>query len=84
MILRGYIEKGVEGIEVYSTMHTPEEVEMFLHFAEKYNLVVSGGSDFHGDKREEIGRYSDGKPIPPELYGKLKMAFENKIRVIRK
>jgi predicted metal-dependent phosphoesterase TrpH len=80
--LREFIDKGVAGIEVYSTMHTPEEVEMFLHFAQKYNLVVTGGSDFHGDKREEIGHYSDDRLIPLELYEKLKIAFGNKIRMI--
>jgi predicted metal-dependent phosphoesterase TrpH len=80
--LREFIDKGVAGIEVYSTMHTPKEVEMFLHFAQKYNLVVTGGSDFHGDKREEIGHYSDDRLIPLELYEKLKIAFGNKIRMI--
>lgn len=80
-ILRQLIEWGVGGIEAYSTMHTPEEIEMFLHFADKYNLIVSGGSDFHGDKREEIGHCFKDMLIPLDLYGKIKAALGNKIQV---
>jgi 3',5'-nucleoside bisphosphate phosphatase len=79
-ILREFIEKGVRGIEAYSTMHTPKEREMFLHFAHKYNLLVSGGSDFHGDKREEIGHCSDDMLIPLELYNKMKSLIKNNPR----
>ncbi len=80
--LREFVDRGVRGIEAYSTMHTQEEIGMFLRLADKYSLLVSGGSDFHGDKREEIGHYSEDMLIPPELYDKLKTARENKIRVI--
>ncbi len=80
-ILKGFIEKGVMGVEAYSSLHTPEEIGMFLDFAERYKLAVTGGSDFHGDKREEIGYCGDNILIPPELYEKLKLFFEDKVRV---
>lgn len=46
---------GIEGIEVYSSMHNMEEVREFHRIARKYDLLISGGSDFHGDKDEEMG-----------------------------
>ncbi|GAB4350586.1 MAG: PHP domain-containing protein [Candidatus Abyssubacteria bacterium] len=39
---------GIRGIEAYYPKHTPEETARYLAMAEKYNLVVTGGSDCHG------------------------------------
>lgn len=41
-------KSGIEGIEVYHSIHKPEEIEQYLDLANKYNLLVSGGSDYHG------------------------------------
>lgn len=45
--LRGY---GLDAIECYYPIHTPEQTEEYLRLAEKYGLYVTGGSDFHGEK----------------------------------
>ena len=58
---------GLDGIEVFSSMHTHEEIDEFERIAHKYNLIISGGSDFHGDKGKELGIYIDGEPIPPDI-----------------
>jgi predicted metal-dependent phosphoesterase TrpH len=42
------VEAGLEGIEAYHQSHTEEDVQKSMEFAEKYNLAVTGGSDFHG------------------------------------
>ena len=47
-ILKNMIACGLDGIEVYHSTHTKEDEEKFLNLANKYNLLVSGGSDFHG------------------------------------
>lgn len=39
---------GLEGIEVYHSDHTPEMVKEYLRLAEKYDLLITGGSDYHG------------------------------------
>lgn len=67
-LLKGFVKAGVEGMEVYSAMHTIELVEQYRVLAEKYNLLMSGGSDFHGDKDEIIGNYDVHCPIPYEIY----------------
>lgn len=43
-------EDGLDAIECYYPRHTPEQTAFYLHLAEKYNLHVTGGSDFHGEK----------------------------------
>lgn len=42
------IDSGLEGIEVYHSSHNSEEINFYLEIANKYNLLISGGSDYHG------------------------------------
>lgn len=42
------VDNGLDGIEVYHSNHTKENTEEYLRLAKKYNLLISGGSDFHG------------------------------------
>ncbi len=39
---------GIDGIEVFYPQHNPEDTAHYLALAEKYQLLPSGGSDFHG------------------------------------
>ena len=48
ILLKEMINKGLKGIEVYHSSHTKEEMKYYLNIANKYNLLISGGSDFHG------------------------------------
>ena len=50
VLIKDMINKGLKGIEVYHSSHSIEEQEKFLNIAKMYNLLVSGGSDFHGKK----------------------------------
>ncbi|HKM03166.1 MAG TPA: PHP domain-containing protein [Lachnospiraceae bacterium] len=60
-------EKGLMGIEaVYSTYSTSEERDM-KRLAIKYQLCISGGSDFHGSNKPKIDlAYGYGKLFIPE------------------
>lgn len=42
------IEIGFEGIEVYNSLHYNEDSKRYTEIAKKYNLEISGGSDYHG------------------------------------
>lgn len=44
----------VDGIECYYTNFTDEEHKEVLKFAKQHNLLISGGSDYHGDFKPEI------------------------------
>jgi predicted metal-dependent phosphoesterase TrpH len=47
-------DAGLRGIEVFHSDHGPREVERYAGIARKYNLAVSGGSDFHGEVKPQI------------------------------
>jgi hypothetical protein len=47
-LLEGAIVAGLDGIEAFYPMHTPEQTQAFVRLADKQGLIVTGGSDFHG------------------------------------
>ena len=48
------VEYGLQGIEVYYPTHQPDAVKRYMRFAKKYDLVATGGSDCHGNRKPEI------------------------------
>ena len=48
VLLKEMIMYGLQGIEVYHPSHSKEEMDYYLEIANKYSLLISGGSDFHG------------------------------------
>lgn len=42
------LRSGIEGIEAYYPRHDEEDTKRYLALADKYHLMVTGGSDFHG------------------------------------
>jgi predicted metal-dependent phosphoesterase TrpH len=53
-VVRNLVSAGLRGIECYYSMHTEEETQQYLELAEKYNLIATGGSDFHGGNKPDI------------------------------
>ncbi|MBE3556043.1 MAG: PHP domain-containing protein [Firmicutes bacterium] len=41
-------ERGLDGLEVYNTRHTPQAVAHYLALAQRQGLLITGGSDDHG------------------------------------
>jgi predicted metal-dependent phosphoesterase TrpH len=39
---------GIDGLEVYNSSHSRENVQRYLNIAQQYNGLISGGSDYHG------------------------------------
>lgn len=48
------VDFGLKGIEAFYSDHTRAQSELYIGLAEKYNLLVTGGSDFHGKKVKGI------------------------------
>lgn len=46
--IKQLISFGLKGIEVYHTKHTKNVIDELMLIAEKYELVITGGSDCHG------------------------------------
>jgi predicted metal-dependent phosphoesterase TrpH len=51
--IRKLIDAGVDGIEVIHPSHTPAQERYFREIAELYFLLQSGGSDYHGGKKND-------------------------------
>ena len=47
-IIPDLVDAGLDGIECFHTKHSTVMAERYLEIAEKYNLLVTGGSDCHG------------------------------------
>lgn len=64
-LLPSFIEAGLLGIEVFHPQHTQEMEKEFLRLACERNLIVTGGSDFHGHEQDEW-RYFGEMPVPAQ------------------
>ena len=42
------VEQGLKGIEVFYATHDSEQIRRYKEICEKHNLLMTGGSDFHG------------------------------------
>ncbi|PKL48419.1 MAG: phosphatase [Candidatus Riflebacteria bacterium HGW-Riflebacteria-2] len=56
-----------DGIETYYSEHTPSDVKRFAELAGKYNLVSTGGSDYHGEYGKHTNRLGN-YGLTQELY----------------
>jgi len=68
--IHDWVELGLEGIEVFHPSHNEEDRQMSLRYAQKHNLVITGGSDFHGfygEKPVELGCPELGEECINEL-----------------
>lgn len=45
---------GLVGIEVYYPDHTPDDTTRYLHMAQEFGLLITGGTDFHGADRKTV------------------------------
>ncbi|HRS01660.1 MAG TPA: PHP domain-containing protein [Bacteroidota bacterium] len=45
---------GIDGIEVIHPLHSTQLQKFFRNFARKYNLIETGGSDFHGSEYDYV------------------------------
>jgi 3',5'-nucleoside bisphosphate phosphatase len=64
-IIPALADAGLDGLECFHTKHSTAMSERYLEIAEKYKLLVTGGSDCHG--------FSKGKP----LIGGIKLPYEH-------
>ena len=64
-IIPDLVAAGLDGIECFHTKHSTAMAERYLEIAEKYHLLVTGGSDCHG--------FSKVKP----LIGTVKLPYDH-------
>ena len=60
-VVRELSKIGLDGIEVFNNLALPNEMEYLRRLAEELELVVTGGSDFHGiEEGQKMGRGRGG------------------------
>lgn len=70
-LLPRLVEAGLAGLECYYGSHTPAWTARCISLAREYDLVPTGGSDFHG--RGDHGADLGGVFVPPENIAALEM-----------
>ena len=68
-------QEGLDGIEGYYTEYNEEMEREYLALAKKYDLLCSGGSDFHGSNKTDI-KIGVG-------YGNLKIPYDLLKKIIK-
>ena len=66
--LQELIDLGLKGIEVYHSNISYEDRLFYLELADKYNLFITGGTDYHGKTVKpdiELGRGRNGNVYVP-------------------
>jgi len=67
-----FIGFGIQGIEVLHSQQTTEQSEHYIQLAKKYDLLPTGGSDFHGLQNTKRGRVMGSANVPDEFLDGLK------------
>ena len=64
---------GIQGVEVYYSGHTPDQTRLYAELAQRHDLLMTGGSDFHGAIQPEIemGSGLGDLMVPYDLFEKL-------------
>lgn len=70
-LIKEMMNFGLRGLEAYHRKHSPAIIEYFSTLAEKYGLIITGGSDFHAPNPMN-GNIIMGKNFIPEwIYDEL-------------
>jgi predicted metal-dependent phosphoesterase TrpH len=71
-IVKNLIDQGLAGIEVIHSDHDAATIDKLDRLADRYGLLKTGGSDFHGTNKKDI-RLGDanGRKIPREFFDRL-------------
>jgi ribonuclease III len=67
-------QKGIMGIEVYYLEHTDEMIEFLLGVADRHDLLITGGTDFHGALKTDVqmGSGYGNLQIPYQIFERLR------------
>lgn len=80
--LPGAMEAGLQGMETRYSKFSPEATAQACAIADRFGLLHSGGSDFHGSNKPDI-RLGVGRgdlQVPSALFEKLKRKYKENLR----
>lgn len=65
-LLEDMLRLGLDGIEAFSSYHSPEQAQAFYRAAREHNVFVTCGSDYHGKTKPSISLGQHGCTVPEE------------------
>lgn len=73
---------GLDGIECFNSKMTAQNEKEYFEIAKQYELVVTGGSDYHGlvKPNVEVGEVRKGKFINYEILESMKIYYMRKVK----
>jgi hypothetical protein len=74
-VVEKLLQDGAKGLEAYYPMHTEEEITKYIELAQKYDAIVTCGSDSHGPKRKKSFPIGSTK-APSDVL----VIFQNKLK----
>ncbi len=82
-LLKGLKERGLGGIEAYYAEHKPENIQKFCRWAKEFDLICTGGTDYHGRNTPDLklGTGFGQLRVPDEALEQLKVAVK-KVRSV--
>lgn len=81
-LIQNFVNVGLDGIEAYYPIHSVGFRKQLLAFCEQENLVVTGGSDYHGDIRPgtRLGTMQKKQRVPLDVL----LQLQQRIRLTHK
>jgi predicted metal-dependent phosphoesterase TrpH len=75
-VLPELVAAGLMGVEVYHPNHSPSDERKLEELCDRYDLLMTGGSDYHGpsSNKNKTGVSLNGKQVPLSLLPPLKAA----------
>jgi predicted metal-dependent phosphoesterase TrpH len=79
-VINHLTEAGLDGIEVWHCDHDERTTALMLELSKKYNLVPTGGSDFHGHHKADVmlGRGRSNVKVPVEVLDRLEAKWKQR------
>jgi 3',5'-nucleoside bisphosphate phosphatase len=76
-LVRELMNVGLRGLEAYHRSHSPAMIEFHASLAERFGLIVTGGTDFHG-VADNYCPALNRLYMPPHIYDSLKQDKANR------
>lgn len=75
-LIDAFVALGIDGIEAYNSGASNDDIDWMITVARRRNLLVTGGSDFHGESKGDIviGRGRGNLKIPYTCVSEIRAA----------
>ncbi|MGH7681549.1 MAG: PHP domain-containing protein [Candidatus Eiseniibacteriota bacterium] len=75
-LIAGWARRGLDGIEVWHSKHGPADIARYQEIARRNNLLMTGGSDYHGERTPDVT--IGGAAVPESILAPLDEALRSR------